>query len=118
MRASHGFRVIAGGGDRRLIQKVCQVRAGKARRSPSHPTKVELRVELHPARVYFQDRLPATNVRQVNGNLSIETAGSRERTIQHIGPVRRSDHHDARTLIKAIHFNQQLIERLILVSGC
>src|SRR5207248_9376209 len=33
-----------------------------------------------------------------------------------VWPIRRSDHHDAGRLIKTIHLNQQLIERLILIG--
>ena len=58
----------------------------------------------------------SASVGQVNGNLTIKTTWTRERAIQNVRPVSRAHHHDARTLIKAVHFYQQLIEGLILVG--
>src|SRR5439155_24455872 len=43
----------------------------------------------------------------------IEAAGPQQRGVEDVGPVRRSEEDDSIIAFKAIHFDEQLIERLL-----
>src|SRR5205814_1382957 len=60
-----------------------------------------------------QDFLAAFHVWQINRDLAIEPAGTQQRGIEHIGPVRRGDNNDTFLRIEAVHLDEQRIERLL-----
>ena len=43
--AAHSLRIVAGGGDRGFVQKICEVRSRESRCATSHPVEIELGVE-------------------------------------------------------------------------
>ena len=61
----------------------------------------------------FQDAQTAAEVRQVDDDLPIKTARTEQGGIQDVRTVRRRDHDDARIHFKAVHFNEQRIQRLL-----
>src|SRR5205085_10121834 len=73
---------------------------------------VDVFTERNLARVNFQNAFAATNVRTRNDDATIETAGSQQGGIEHIGPVGRGDQNDAVVRFEAVHFDQQLVQRL------
>ncbi len=61
----------------------------------------------------LQDRLAALHVRPIHHHLPVEAAGAQQGRIQNVGPVRRRDQDDVRVGVKAIHLDQDLVERLL-----
>ena len=61
----------------------------------------------------FQDLLAADHVRVRHDDLTIEAAGTQQRRVQHIRPVRGSDENDAFIGLEAIHLDEQLVQRLL-----
>src|SRR6185369_7861565 len=65
----------------------------------------------------IQNRFTASDVGQVHCDLTIEPSGSRERLVENVRPVSRSDDDHRARLIESIHLDEQLVERLILIGG-
>ena len=63
--------------------------------------------------MHFQNRFTTADIRQIDRDLPIETARAQQRRIQHVGPVRRRDNDNAFLRIKAVHLDQQRIQRLL-----
>ena len=68
---------------------------------------------LHALRVDAQDLLAAFHVGLVDEHLAIEAAGAEQRRVEHLGAVGRAHDDDALARIEAVHFREQLIERLL-----
>src|ERR1041385_3060082 len=65
----------------------------------------------------IQNRLTSRHISKVHGDLTIEPSGSRERLVENVRPVSRSDDDHRARLIESIHLDEQLVERLILIGG-
>src|SRR5713226_495973 len=62
--------------------------------------------------MHAQNFFAAFYVRQIDGDLSIETSGPQQRRIENIGSVRRRNDNHAFLRVEAIHLDEQRIERL------
>ena len=68
--------------------------------------------------MHFEDLLSAHDIRVRHDYLAIETPGPQQRRVEHIRSVRGGDDDHADVITEAIHFHQDLIERLLaLVIG-
>src|SRR6266699_6885765 len=70
--------------------------------------------------MHFEDSKTPTDIRLIKHDLAIKTPGTHERRVKHIRTVCGRDDHNVGLLIKAIHLNQQLVERLlafVIASG-
>ena len=104
--------VRASGKDRRLVQQVFQVRAGKARGGLGHLLQIHiLRQRLVPG-VQLQDILPSAHIRRAHRDLSVKASGAQDGRIQDIHPVRGRQHDDALVHAEAVHLHQQLVQGL------
>ena len=65
------------------------------------------------AHVHLEDLLATLQIRQRNDNLTIETAGSQQRRIEHIGTIGCGNDDDAFAALETIHLDQQLVQRLL-----
>ena len=61
----------------------------------------------------LQDLLAADDVRIRHHDLAVEAAGTQQRGIEHVGPVGGRDQDHAFIGLKAVHLDQQLVERLL-----
>src|SRR5476651_2013959 len=76
---------------RRLVDKVHQVGAGKSRRAAGNGLEVDIRRQRHLANVNLEDLFAADDIRIRYHHLAVETAGTQQRRIEHVGPVARRD---------------------------
>ena len=60
-----------------------------------------------------QNFFAAFHVGQIDRDLAIETPGTQQRRIEHIGPVGGGDDDHAFLRIEAVHLDEQRIERLL-----
>ena len=97
---------------RRFVQKVGQIRAGKARRFLGDNLKVNIAFQRFIFRVDFQDRFPAAQIRTADYDLTVKTPRTQERRIQNIRAVRRRERNNAFVRAEAIHLDQELVQRL------
>ncbi len=71
------------------------------------------RVERLTLRVDAEDGLPSFEIGPVDHDLPVEPSGAQERGIQDVGPVRCGHQDHRRTLIEAVHLDQELVQRLL-----
>jgi hypothetical protein len=69
--------------------------------------------QLHVLGVDAKDFLASLHVRLVHQNLTIETSGPKQRRIEHFGPVGGRHDDDRLARVEAVHFSEQLVERLL-----
>src|SRR5262245_60391511 len=60
-----------------------------------------------------QDGFATAYVWRSDLNLTVEAAWSEQRPVEGVGPIGGADDNDARIGVETIHFNQELIERLL-----
>src|SRR5262249_20304006 len=65
------------------------------------------------AGVNRENALASLHVGAIDDDATIETTGTKQRRIQHVGTVRRRYENDTFVRLEAVHFNEQLIERLL-----
>ena len=98
---------------RGLVQQVRQVGAGKAHGKLGELIKAHVLVQRLVLRMDAQDLLAALNVGAVHGDLAIEASGTQQGGVQDVGAVGGGDQDDRLGLLKAVHLNQQLVQRLL-----
>ena len=105
--------MTAGSQQCRLIEQVRQVGAGKANGHLGELLKLNVLVHRLVLGVHAQDLLAALYVWTVDRNLTVKTAGTQQRRIQNVGAVGGGDQDDRLALLKTVHLDQQLVERLL-----
>ena len=98
---------------RGFVQQIRQFRAGITRRAARDDGQIHVRRQLHVLGVDLQNRLAPAHVRQIHRHLPVETAGTQQRRVQHVRPVGRGDDDDAFLRVKAVHLDEQRVERLL-----
>ena len=59
-----------------------------------------------------QNRFTTDHIRIIDRDPAIETTGAEQRRVEHVRAIRCRQNDDALILRKAVHFNQQLVQRL------
>ena len=108
-----GLAARLDGGNRALVDDVRQLRAGAAARGARNLRIVDVRIGLDLLGVHAQDRLAAGQVRQLHRDAAVKAARAQQRLVQDLRAVRRRQDDDALARVKAVHFRQQLVERLL-----
>src|SRR5690625_4339629 len=60
----------------------------------------------------MQNLLAPANIRQGDHHLAIKTTGTQQGRVQYIRTVSSGDHQDPLPALKAVHLDEQLVERL------
>ena len=107
-----GILSPAGGQERRLVQQVCEIGAGKTGGGGGDGPQIHARSEVDAAGVDAQDRLATADVRAIHENLPIESARPQQSGIQCLRAVCGRHQNHALPRIEAIHFGQELVQRL------
>ena len=102
-----------GGDDRRLIDQCRKIRTGEHRRSAGDLLKLDIFGKLDLLGMDGQDLPAADDVGKVDRNLTVEAARARESGIEHIGAIGRRDDDHLRVRIKAVHLDEDRVERLL-----
>ena len=100
---------------RRLVDQVGEVGAGEAGRQGRDLLRRDVGGELMALEVEIDDVDAPALVRPVDQHLAVETAGAQQRRIEDFGPVGRREQHQAAARIEAVHLDQQLVQRLLLL---
>ena len=107
------FAILPRGVQRSLIHQVGQIGAGQTRRAASQYRKVHIVAQRNLLRVHPQDRFAARYIGTSHHHAAVETAGAKQRRIQHVGAVGRRHQDDAFVRFEAVHLHQQLIQGLL-----
>ena len=105
--------VAARGEERRFVHEVREIGARKAGRAARKDVGPHVRRDRHFAHVHLQDLLAPADVGQRHDHLPVEPARTQQRRIEHVGTVGRRDHDHARIRFETVHFDEQLVERLL-----
>src|SRR3989344_5161897 len=84
---AHRFLILSGRRDRRLINEVREIRAGKPRCTHRNAAQVDAFVELLVARVDRKNRLAVIYVRQIQKDTPVKPSGTEQRGIKNVGTV-------------------------------
>src|SRR5690606_16078944 len=63
--------------------------------------------------MHSEDLLPPAHIGPADVHLAVETTGTHERRVEHVGTVRRGDHDDLGNEVKAVHLDEDLVQRLL-----
>ena len=115
LEVKHGhFRAPTTGGQQgSLVDEVGQVGTTHPGRTLGDHIKDDVLCQRHLPRVHLQNAQAARQVRTVDDDLTVETTRTKKGGVQHVRTVRRRDDDDPRVLLEAVHFHQQLVQRLL-----
>ena len=105
--------VVAAGPERGLVDQVADVGAGQADGAGGEPLQVDVVGQRHVARVDLEDGQPALVGGPIDRDVAVEAAGAQQGRIEHVGPVRGGHDDDRLGLGEAVHFAEDLVERLL-----
>ncbi|SHV08873.1 Uncharacterised protein [Mycobacteroides abscessus subsp. abscessus] len=112
-RAGDHGGVLAGGQQRGLVDDIGQVGAGHADGPLGQAVEVGVGGDGLARRVHPQHGLAAGQVGRRDRDLPVEAAGTQQRRVQDVGPVGGGDQDDALAVAEAVHFDEQLVQRLL-----
>ena len=98
---------------RRLVDDVCQIRAGRARGCPRDRIEIDMTGHMHVLGVDLQNRNTSLQVGQFDRDAAVEAARAQQRGVERFRPVGRGQDHNALGPVKTVHFGQKLVERLL-----
>ena len=96
-----------------LIDQIGQIGTGHAGRTARQNIGLDIRRHRHFAHVHDQNLLTTTDIRQRHDHLTVETAGTHQSRVEHVGTVGRGNHNDPGITFKTVHFNQHLVQGLL-----
>ena len=106
------FTVVSGGQQRGFVAEVGQVGAAESGRGAGDQIKVHVRCGFDILNVHVKYFAAAFDIRQVEHDLAVETAGAQQRRIKHVRTVGGGNDDYSSLGFEAVHFNQHRIERL------
>ena len=104
---------VARGPQGGFVDQIADVGAGQADGAASQPFEIDVGGQRHAARVNLEDRHAALLIRAIDGDVPIEPAGPQQRRIEHVGPIGGGQHDHRFVRAEAVHFAEDLIERLL-----
>ena len=113
LRQSDAFQISARRQQSSLIDDVGQFRSGVTGRATRNDGEIDAFGQLHFLGMDPQNFLATFHIRQVDGDLAIETAGAQQSGIEDVGPVGSGDDNDAFLSIESVHLHEQGIEGLL-----
>src|SRR5438132_1121628 len=102
----------------RLLARAANRAASFTRLARSAPEKPGVQRRLHvigqryAPHVHAKYLFAAAHIGQRHHDLAVEAPGPQQRRVEHVGTVRGGDDDDALVALEAVHFHQQLVERL------
>ena len=113
IRHRHNLLVIARRVQRRFINQVGEIRAGKPRGAASDNADVHVFAERNLAGMNFQNAFAPAHVGPRYNDSSIKPTGPQQRRIEDVRPVGGGDENDVVLHLEAVHLDQELVERLL-----
>ena len=100
---------------RRLVDQIGEIGAGKARRQFGDLLGIDIGRQHRLFQMHLQDRDPILLVGAIDQNLAVEAAGAQQRGIEDLRPVGGGQQDDAGRGIETVELDQELVERLLLL---
>ena len=109
----HDLAAVADGKQGSFVDDICQIRTAHAARCMGKRIKVNGLIHLDVLGMNAQDCLTPLHVGLVDDNLPVKAARPQQGCIKDIGPVRRTQDDEALLVVKTVHLDEQLVERLL-----
>ena len=100
------FSVLPRSPERRFVHQVCQVSTRKARRAARNNRELHVVGEGYFASMHAKNFLATLHVRSRHDDAAVESAGTQQSRIEHIGPVCGRDQNHAFVRFKPVHFDE------------
>ena len=113
------FPMISDRAQRSFIDDVGKLRAGSAGGHTRDLQVINVSICLDFFCVYLEDIFPSFEIRQFYRNSTVKPSRSRQRGVERFRTVGRRQNDNPVIALEAVHFGQQLIERLLpfIISG-
>ena len=105
--------IDASGVEGGLVDHVGQVGSAEAGCAASQDVEVGVVGDGNLLDVHAEDLFAAAHVGQAHHHAAVEAAGAQQRGIKHVGAVGGRDEDDAVVRFESVHFDEQLIQRLL-----
>jgi len=105
------------GSERRLVGQVGQVCAAESDGAAGQGRQVHILGQVQMPRVYLKDCLASGAIGQAHRDVPIETTRSQQSRIEYVRSVGRGHDDYLMPLFKAVHLDQQLVERLFALMA-
>ena len=96
-----------------FVDQIGQIRTGETGRTARNRAAIDIGRQRQLLHMHAQDLLTALDIGTRDDDLTIETAGTQQGRIEHIGAVGRRNDDDAFIGLETIHLHQQLVQRLL-----
>ena len=110
---ANGGLAGAGGGDGALVHEVLKLGARETGSTTGDGLEVDIGLEGLATGVDAKDALTALEVGKINGDLTIETAGTEEGLIENIDTVGGGNGDNAGVAIETVHLDEDLVDGLL-----
>ena len=107
-----GIAVVADGAQSRFIDDIGQFGAGSAGGHAGDGVEIDVVAEDDFLGMGLEDGFTACQVRQFDRDAAVETAWPQQGRVKRFRPVRRCQDDDVVVGVEAVHFRQQLVQRL------
>src|SRR3989344_334474 len=104
--------IFTGGEDGAFVHQAREVGAAKSRCALGDDDELHICTKRLGARMHLEDFFAVHAVGQVYHHAAIEAAGAQKRGVEHVGSVGCGHYDDFLIGLEAVHFNEDLIERL------
>ena len=108
-----GLAALPHGPQGRFVDQIGQVRAHRTGGGGGQLVEVHVLGQLDVAGVDLEGLETARQIGPVHDDAPVKAAGTQQRLVQHLGPVGGGQNNDALGGVKAVHFSQQLVQRLL-----
>ena len=99
--------------ERRLVEKVCKICAGKSGSGLCNCREVNVSLKGLVSRVYLEYLLAPLDVGIVYRDLTVKSAGAEKCGVENVGTVGCRDDDNSVVRAKSVHLNEKLVERLL-----
>src|SRR5690606_22114570 len=108
-----GAAIAPGGKQCGFVDQVGEVGTREARRAARQDERIDIGRKRHLAHMHLENLLATANIGQGHHHLAVEATRTQKRRIKYIRTVGGGNDQDALAGFKTVHFDQQLVERLL-----
>ena len=106
----HALLAVARCYESRLVADIGNVGTRESRSLACQHLHIHTGIPLDRTEMHLEYRLALVEVRQVNADLPVETTGSEQCLVEHVGTVCGSQHYDSAVGAETVHLGEQCVE--------
>lgn len=98
---------------RRFVEQVGKIRAGETDGRGCNGVQIDIRIQRFLACMNLQDCLAAVKIGDIDRDLAVKPSGTEQGGVENVGTGGRRHDDNAVVGAEAVHFDEQLVERLL-----